>query len=176
MKFEESETYKNLETALQGEALAHLKYQFYRSKIANTSKDLENKIDEIVHNEKEHGKIWFKLLHEGEVPDNEVNLLDAILGEKYESEEMYPKFAHIAREEGFEDIAKLFEAVADIESNHAFEFEVLKKCVEEESLVFSDDNLNSKWKCLNCGHIYTGKEAPEICPICQHPRKYFVRL
>ena len=87
MKYEikGTRTEENLKTALQGEALAHLKYQFYKSKIGNFSKDFEDKLDEIVHNEKEHGKIWFKLLHDGQIPENTVNLLDAMLGEKYES-------------------------------------------------------------------------------------------
>lgn len=169
-------TEENLKTALQGEALAHLKYQFYKSKISDFSKDFENKLDEIVHNEKEHAKIWFKLLHEGQIPDNEDNLLDAMLGEKYEAEEMYPEFARIAREEGFDEIAELFEAVANVESNHEFEFSVLKKAVEDESLIFNDDNLNTHWKCLNCGHIVIGGLAPDVCPVCNHPQKYFVKL
>lgn len=171
-----SRTEENLKTALQGEALAHLKYQFYRSKISEFSKDFEAKLDEIVHNEKEHGKIWFKLLHDGAVPNDSVNLLDAMLGEKYEAEEMYPEFARIAREEGFEEIAELFEGVAEIEANHESEFEVMKKCVEDESFVFSDDNLDTRWKCLNCGYVVVGGFPPEVCPVCSHPRKYFVKL
>ena len=99
MDFKESKTYKNLEKAFEGEAKAHLKYQFYKSKIANTSKELENLLDEIIHNEKEHGKIWFKLLHNGEVPTDEENLQDAITGELMEYKEMYPNFAKIAYEE-----------------------------------------------------------------------------
>lgn len=169
-------TEENLKSALQGEALAHLKYQFYRSKISNFNKEFEKVLDEIVHNENEHGKIWFKLLHDGEVPDDEVNLLDAMLGEKYESEEMYPEFARVAREEGFDEIAELFEAVADVEAQHELEFSSLKLGVEDESLVFSDDNLETRWKCLNCGHIVVGGLAPDVCPVCNHPRKFFVRL
>ena len=174
MNLEESKTYKNLETALQGEALAHLKYQFYRSKIANTSKDLENKLDEIVHNEKEHGKIWFKLLHNDEVPDNIINLIDAVHGEIYEHEKMYPEFAKIAYEEGFDEIGDLFTGVAKIEGQHAEEFMSIRNDIDDD-ILFIENNKEQKWKCLNCGHIYIGKEAPEICPICQHPRKYFVR-
>lgn len=174
MKFEDSKTYKNLETALQGEALAHLKYQFYRSKIANTSKDLENKIDEIVHNEKEHGKLWFKILHNGEVPDDVTNIMDAFQGELYEHQKMYPEFAKIAYDEGFPVIGELFSGVADIEGQHVDEFDAMRRAIDQDSLF--NDIFEKEWKCLNCGHIYIGKEAPEICPICKHPRKYFVRL
>lgn len=175
MNLEGTETKKNLELALKGEALAHLKYQFYRSMIGNLSKEYESILDEIVHNEKEHGKIWFKLLHDGVVPVDDVNLADAIAGECYEFAEMYPEFGRIAREEGFEDIAELFEEVAVIEGRHADVFRSLKDSVEEDS-IFVDDNLNTEWKCLNCGFVVEGGFAPEVCPICSHPQKYFVRL
>lgn len=174
MKFEESKTYKNLETALQGEALAHLKYQFYRSKIANTSKDLENKLDEIVHNEKEHGKIWFKLLHDGEVPDNIINLIDAVHGEVHEHEKMYPEFAQIAYDEGFDDIGNLFNSVAKIEGQHAQEFLNIGNNIDDD--IIFNESKPIQWKCLNCGHIIVGKSALNECPVCKHPQKYFVRL
>ena len=174
MKFEESKTYKNLETALQGEALAHLKYQFYKSKLSNTSKKLENILNEIIHNEKEHGKIWFKLLHNGDVPDDKENLRDAISGELMEHEEMYPMFAKKAYEEGFDEIGDLFSSVAEIEGQHAHEFSVILENIEKDYLFSDEEEVN--WICLNCGHIYYGKHAPDECPVCKHPRKYFVRL
>lgn len=173
MDFKESETYKNLETALQGEALAHLKYQFYRSKLANISKDLEKKLDEIIHNEKEHGKIWFKLLNDNEIPNDEINLLDAINGETIEHKIMYPNFAQIAYDEGFKEIGDLFNAVAIIEGQHADEFSEILTNFRENKLFSSNQKI--AWRCLNCGHIYYGEEAPNECPICKHPKKYFVR-
>lgn len=173
MEFKNSETFKNLKTALQGEALAHLKYQFYRSKISNTSKDLEQHFDEIIHNEKEHAKIWFKLLNEGKVPDNKENLLDAINGETVEHKIMYPNFAKVAYDEGFNKIGDLFSAVAEIEGQHADEFSEMLKNIEEDRLFKDEEEWD--WICLNCGHIYSGKEAPKKCPVCNHPQKYFVR-
>lgn len=173
MDLKGSRTEENLKIALQGEALAHLKYQFYRSKIGNKSKNFESILDEIVHNEKEHGKIWFKLLHGGEVPDDEHNLLDAINGETKEHESMYPEFARIAKEEGFDDIANLFELVAEIEGEHAEDFSEMLKCIEDETLFRDDSPIY--WKCKNCGFYYFGQEPPEKCPVCAHPRKYFVR-
>lgn len=174
MDFKESKTYKNLEKAFEGEAKAHLKYQFYKSKIANTSKELENLLDEIVHNEKEHGKIWFKLLHNGEVPTDEENLQDAITGELMECKEMYPNFAKIAYEEGFNEIGDLFTAISKIEGQHAQEFSVILENIEKDYLFSDEEEVN--WICLNCGHIYYGKHAPDECPVCKHPQKYFVRL
>lgn len=173
MNLKGTETEKNLQKALQGEALAHLKYQFYKSQLSKTSKVVENILDEIIHNEKEHGKIWFKLLHNGEFPSDEENLLDAIKGETYEAKEMYPDFAKVAYEEGFDKIGKLFEWVADIEGQHSDEFSIILKYLEDEEL-FEDDGPVF-WRCLNCGHIHLGTKAPEECPVCNHPQKYFVR-
>ena len=173
MELHGSETEKNLMTALQGEALAHLKYQFYRSKISNYSKEYEQILDEIVHNEKEHGKIWFKLLHEGNVPNDWENLTDAITGEKYEATEMYPEFARIAKEEGFDEISELFSEVAKIERKHMYEFLNIRDEMSEGS-TFKDMEYVT-WECLNCGYSYHGKIALEECPICKHPIKYFSR-
>ena len=164
-------TEKNLITAIQGEALAHFKYQIYASLLGKESKDVENRINEIAHNEKEHGKVWKKALLGDDYYDNKKNLLDAIDGELHEHKEMYPEFARIAREEGFDEIADLFEKVADIEGHHAMEFKnILNKDI---------NNIHSKhilYKCLNCGYIYQGDEAPQVCPVCQHPHNYFVRV
>lgn len=169
-------TEENLKEAVKGEALAHLKYQFYKSQISNLSKEYEQILDEIVHNEKEHGKIWFKVLQDGAISSNIDNLTDAIAGEMYECTGMYVHFGEIAREEGFDDIADLFEQVAKIECNHANKFTELKNNIKDGRLF---ENLNDKetnWKCLNCGHIVTSDIAPEICPVCNHPQKYFKRL
>ena len=173
MDFKDSKTFKNLKKAFSGESEAHLKYQFYKSQLAKTSKDLEKHLDEIVHNEKEHGKIWFKLLHDGKLPDDVDNLLDAIKGEKEEYLNMYPEFAKVAFEEGYEKIGKLFEEVAKIEGQHAEEFSEILKNIQDEWLFKDEEEWG--WICQNCGHIHYGKEAPEKCPVCDHPKKYFVR-
>ena len=174
MSFKDSKTFKNLEEAFAGEAKAHLKYQFYKSQLGKTSNDLENHLDEIVHNEKEHGKIWFKLLHDGALPNDVENIIDAIKGELQEHIEMYPRFALIAKDEGYEDIGELFDYVAKIEGQHAEEFDEMLKSIEQQNL-FKDDDEDCAWICLNCGHIHYGKTAPEECPVCKHPQKYFVR-
>ncbi len=171
-----TETEKNLVKALQGEALAHLKYQFYKSKINDFSVDFAKSLDEIIHNEKEHGKIWFKILHDGAVPDNYQNLTDAISGEHYEFSEMYREFGDKAYEEGFDDIGALFYGVADIEGHHADEFSDMRDYVNEDKNAFLDDDLNTEWKCLNCGHIVISGMALDECPICGHPMKYFKKI
>lgn len=173
MNLKGSHTERNLKKALQGEALAHLKYQFYRSQLSNTSKEIEKELDEIIHNEKEHGKIWFKLLHDKSLPSDIDNLDDAISGEKHEAYKMYPEFSRVAREEGFEEIAILFEEVAKIEKQHSIKFTEIFKNIEENNM-FMDDKKQA-WKCLNCGHISYGDKAPEECPVCNHPQKYFIR-
>lgn len=176
MDFEESETKKNLKTALQGEALAHLKYQFYKSKISELSKEYENIFNEILHNEKEHGKIWFKLLYGNEIPDNLTNLLDAIEGETYEYSIMYQEFGDIALEEGYEDIAKLFYGVAEIEKHHSETFTNMYNGLNVSNGLFASENYSTEWKCLNCGHIVINENAPTECPICKHPQKFFKKL
>lgn len=180
MELKGSETEKVLLEALKGEALAHLKYQFYRSKISNYSKEYEQILDEIVHNEKEHGKIWFKLLHNSEVPTDVENLLDAYLGEKYEHLEMYPKFSKIAYEEGFDEIGALFEEVGKIESYHMEQFRQLREDISKDIAFYGEIEdgkvYDASWKCLNCGYEYDGKEALDECPVCKHPKKYFIKF
>ena len=173
MDFKESETYQNLKKAFAGEAEAHLKYQFYKSQLAKTSKDLEKHLGEIIHNEKEHGKIWFKLLHDGELPSDIENLLDAIKGENNEHNSLYPEFAKKAYEEGYKKIGELFDAVAEIEGQHSDEFEEILNNIKDKILF--EDEEEQAWICQNCGHIHYGKTAPEECPVCNHPKKYFVR-
>ena len=125
---------------------------------------------ETAENEKEHAKIWFKLLHDG-MPDTKVNLLDAAEGEKYEWTDMYAEFAKVAKEEGFDQIAYLFEEVGKIEKEHEERYRKLLENVEG-GLVFSRDE-DMIWQCSNCGHIHIGKKAPEVCPVCAHHQSYF---
>ncbi len=166
-------TEENLKKAMQGEALAFIKYQIYASLLGNISKDLEEKINHIAHNEKEHFKVWAKLLYGEEYYDDKKNLLDAIMGENYECEDMYVEFARIAREEGFQDIANKFDQVAKIECNHSCLFKDFLKFVEESV----DKKENEKgFICLNCGYIHNEKSIPDECPVCNHPKKYFVRI
>jgi rubrerythrin len=161
-----------LESAFAGESKARNKYTYYASKARKDGYvQIGDLFDETANNEKEHAKIWFKILHNGEIPDTEANLEDAAAGEYYEWTDMYPTFAKDAKEEGFEEIAFLFEKVADIEKTHEERFRKLLKNVKD-SVVFSKDE-DTIWQCSNCGHIVIGKKAPEVCPVCKHPRSYF---
>ena len=127
--------------------------------------------EETANNEKEHAKIWFKLLHDGAVADTMTNLEDAAAGENYEWTEMYAEFAKVAKEEGFDHIAFLFEEVAKIEKAHEERYLKLLSNVKE-GVVFSKDG-DIMWECSNCGHLVFGKKAPEMCPVCAHPQSYF---
>ena len=171
MELKGTKTEKNLQKALQGEALAHLKYQWYKSQLGNLSKEYEKILDEIVHNEKEHGKIWFKALHNGSMPNDLDNLLDSYEGEKLEHLEMYPHFSRVAEEEGFKDISRLFYQIGLIEGYHMEQFQQLREHL-------GDVHKSSEevvWKCLNCGYKVKGEDAPDVCPVCNHPRKYFTK-
>ena len=167
-----SKTEKNLLEAFAGESQARNKYTYFASKAKKEGyEQIAAIFQETADNEKEHAKIWFKLLHDGEVPSTEENLKDAANGENYEWTEMYPEFAKVAKEEGFDKIAYLFEAVAKIEKEHEERYKKLLENVEG-GLVFSKDG-DRIWKCRNCGHIVVGPNAPEICPVCNHPKSYF---
>ena len=174
MELKGSLTEKNLMTAFAGESQARNKYTFYASKAKKDGyEQIAALFEETANNEKEHAKIWFKLLHDGEVPTTTVNLKDAADGENYEWTDMYQSFAKTAREEGFDHIAFLFESVAEIERHHEERFKKLLKNIEDE-VVFSSDG-DSIWICRNCGHIVIGKSAPKVCPVCNHPQSYFER-
>lgn len=164
-------TEANLMAAFAGESEATNKYTYYASK---AKKDGYEQIAaiflETAANEREHAKLWFKLLHDG-MPDTMSNLLDAAEGENFEWTDMYAGFAKEAREEGFDDIAFLFEGVAAIEKEHEARYRKLLENVKE-GLVFSRDG-DVIWQCSNCGHIVVGKKAPEVCPVCAHPQAYF---
>jgi rubrerythrin len=171
MELKGSKTEKNLMAAFSGESEARNKYTYYASKAKKDGYVQIAKIfEETAANEKEHAKIWFKLLKDG-IGATDVNLADAAAGENYEWTEMYPTFAKEAREEGFTHIAYLFEEVAKIEKEHEERYKKLLANIEGD-LVFSRDN-DAIWQCSNCGHIVVGKRAPEVCPVCAHPQAYF---
>ena len=172
MELKGSKTEANLMAAFAGESQARNKYTYFASKAKKDGyEQIASIFLETAENEKEHAKIWFKLLNGGEIPSTEENLLAAAEGENYEWTDMYEEFAKTAREEGFEHIAFLFEGVAKIEKEHEERYRKLLSNVKEE-LVFSKDG-DKIWKCRNCGHIVIGKEAPDVCPICAHPKSYF---
>lgn len=166
-----SKTEANLESAFAGESMARNKYTYYASK---AKKDGYEQIAalflETANNEKEHAKIWFKLLHDG-IADTATNLKDAAAGENYEWTDMYAGFAKTAKEEGFDKIAMLFEKVAAIEKEHEARYLKLLSNVEG-GLVFSKDG-DTIWQCANCGHLHIGPKALEVCPVCDHPKAYF---
>ena len=167
-----TKTEKNLQEAFAGESMARNKYTYYASKAKKEGyEQIAALFLETANNEKEHAKIWFKLLHDSDVPDTATNLLDAAQGENYEWTDMYDRMAKEAREEGFDRIAYLFEAVGKIEKEHEERYRKLLANVEG-GLVFSKDG-DMIWQCANCGHIHVGKQAPNLCPVCEHPQAYF---
>ena len=172
MELKGSKTEANLMAAFAGESQAHTKYQYYASKAKKDGyEQIAAIFQETAANEKEHAKIWFKLLHDGAVPATTENLKDAAAGENYEWTDMYAGFAQTAREEGFTKIAALFEMVGAIEKEHEERYRKMLGNIEE-GIVFSRDG-DQIWKCRNCGHIVVGKKAPEVCPVCEHPQAYF---
>ena len=172
MEFKGSRTEANLMAAFAGESQARNKYDYYASQAKKDGYvQIAAIFEETAKNEKEHAKLWFKLLHGGKVPTTTVNLKDAADGENFEWTDMYKKFAEEARAEGFEDIAKQFEGVAAIEKEHEERYRKLLSNIEG-GLVFSREG-DMIWQCSNCGHIVVGKQAPEVCPVCNHPQSYF---
>ncbi len=170
MELKGSKTEQNLRDAFAGESQARNKYTYFASKAKKEGfVQIANIFTETADNEKEHAKIWFKLL--GGIGTTAENLLAAAEGENFEWTDMYATFAKEAREEGFEDIAKLFEGVGAIEKEHEERYRKLLANVEG-GLVFSKDG-DMIWQCSNCGHIVVGKQAPEVCPVCAHPQAYF---
>ena len=172
MELKESKTYENLMTAFAGESQARNKYTYYASKAKKDGyEQIAAIFEETANNEKEHAKMWFKELHDGEVPSTLENLNDAANGENYEWTDMYDNFAKIAREEGFTRIALLFEGVAKIEKEHEERYRKLLAALDEGKVFVKDDIV--VWKCRNCGHIHVGKFAPKVCPVCSHAQAYF---
>ena len=170
MELKGSKTEKNLQAAFAGESQARNKYNYFASKAKKEGyNQISNIFLETANNEKEHAKIWFKLLNG--IGNTEENLIAAAAGEKYEWTEMYRVFAEEAKEEGFDNIAALFEMVAKIEKEHHERYEALLKNIREGK-VFKKDNVVI-WQCANCGHIHVALEAPAVCPVCSHPQSYF---
>ena len=172
MELKGSQTEKNLMKAFSGESEARNKYTYFASKAKKEGyEQIAAIFEETASNEKEHAKIWFKLLNGGDIPSTLENLNSGAAGENYEWTDMYDGFAKTAKEEGFDHIAYLFEEVGKIEKEHEARY---RKLIEnlEEGLVFSRDG-DRIWKCRNCGHIVIGKSAPAVCPVCNHPQSYF---
>lgn len=167
-----TKTEKNLNEAFAGESMAHVKYQYYASQAKKDGYEQMAEIfTETSMNEKEHAKLWFKLLHDGGVPKTPTNLEDAAKGENYEYTDMYKRMAAEAREEGFDEIAAMFDGVAKIEATHEERYLKLRENIEK-GMVFKSDGV-AVWKCRNCGHIHIGDFAPEVCPVCKHPQAFF---
>ena len=172
MELKGSKTEKNLMEAFAGESQARNKYTYYASKAKKEGyEQIAAIFQETADNEKEHAKIWFKLLNDGKIPTTTENLKAAADGENYEWTDMYDRMAREAKEEGFDNIAYLFEAVGKIEKEHEARYKKLLENIEGD-LVFSRDG-DRIWKCRNCGHIVVGTGAPEICPVCNHPKAFF---
>ena len=174
MELKGSKTEQNLMAAFAGESQARNKYTYFASKAKKDGyEQIAALFEETANNEKEHAKIWFKLLEGGKVKSTPENLKAAAEGENYEWTDMYAGFAETAKEEGFDHIAYLFSEVAKIEKEHEERYKKLLKNIEDE-VVFSNDG-DTIWICRNCGHIVVGKNAPKLCPVCEHPQSYFER-
>lgn len=166
-----SKTEANLLAAFAGESMARNRYTYYASKAKKDGyEQIAAIFTETADNEKEHAKIWFKLLHNG-VAGTEANLEDAAAGEHEEWTEMYRVFAEEARAEGFEEIAVLFEKVGEIEREHEERYRALLKNLREKQVF--EKPAPVKWICRNCGHEHFGENAPDVCPVCNHPQAYF---
>ena len=171
MELKGSKTEQNLMAAFAGESQARNKYTYYASKAKKDGyEQIAALFEETARNEKEHAKIWFKLLHDG-IPSTEENLLDAAMGENYEWTDMYAGFAEVAKEEGFDHIAYLFSEVAKIEKEHEERYRNLLNNIKEGKVFKREEKM--AWICRNCGHVHFGEQAPEICPVCTHPQSYF---
>lgn len=172
MELKGSKTESNLMTAFAGESQARNKYTYFASKAKKEGyEQIAGIFEETANNEKEHAKMWFKLLNGGDIPTTAENLKAAAEGENYEWTDMYAEFAKTAKEEGFDHIAYLFEEVAKIEKNHEERYMTLLGNVNND-LVFKKGE-ETVWICRNCGHVYVGNEAPKVCPVCAHPQSFF---
>jgi len=167
-----TKTKKNLETAFAGESMARNKYTYYASQAKKEGYVQISKIfEETAANEKEHAKIWFKYLHGGKVPTTITNLEDAAAGENYEWTDMYAKFAQEAKEEGFDELSRLFSLVGKIEKHHEDRYRALLSNIKND-MVF-ERSVSVDWECSNCGHSYQSETAAQMCPVCDHPQAYF---
>ena len=172
MELKGTKTEENLKKAFAGESEARNKYTYFASKAKKDGyEQIASIFEETANNEKEHAKMWFKLLNGGEIPSTNENLAAAADGENYEWTDMYEEFARVAEEEGFKDIAFKFRSVAAIERHHEERYRKLLKNIEDE-VVFSKDG-DKIWICRNCGHVVIGSSAPKVCPVCNHPQSFF---
>ncbi|MGN0771977.1 MAG: rubrerythrin [Christensenellales bacterium] len=171
MQLKDSKTMQNLMTAFAGESQARNKYTYFASKAKKEGYvQIANLFEETANNEKEHAKMWFKLINNG-IGTTAENLKAAAEGENYEWTDMYATFAKEAREEGFDQIAAMFEGVAKIEKEHEERYLALLANLENGKVFEKEEAV--EWQCANCGHTYYGKTAPDVCPVCAHPQAYF---
>ena len=167
-----TKTERNLQEAFAGESQARNKYTYYASKARKEGyEQIAALFEETAQNEKEHAKMWFKYLQGGAIKDTVENLKDAAAGENYEWTDMYDRMAKEADEEGFTEIATAMRGVGAVEKHHEERYRKLLQNIED-GVVFSRDG-DCIWQCRNCGHIVVGKQAPELCPVCKHPKAYF---
>ena len=172
MELKGSKTEKNLMEAFAGESQARNKYTYFANKAKKEGyEQIAAIFQETADNEKEHAKLWFKLLCGGDIPTTAQNLADAAAGENFEWTDMYDRMAKEAKEEGFDHIAFLFEEVGKIEKEHEARYKKLLENVQDGK-VFEAGEIKI-WKCRNCGHIVVGTKAPAVCPVCAHPQAYF---
>ena len=172
MELKGTKTEQNLMTAFAGESQARNKYTYFASKAKKEGyEQIAAIFEETAGNEKEHAKMWFKLLQGGEIKSTKENLLQAAEGENYEWTDMYDEFAKVAKEEGFDHIAFLFEEVGKIEKYHEERYRQLLSNLENGKVFVKEEP--KMWICRNCGHVHYGDKAPEICPVCNHPQSYF---
>jgi len=173
MELKGSKTEKNLLAAFAGESQARNKYAYFASQAKKDGFEQISAIfSETADNEKEHAKIWFKILNGGKIPETAENLKSAADGENYEHTSMYPEFAKEAKEEGFTNIAALFELVAGIEKEHEHRYITLLANLQNDSVFKKAAKI--KWLCSNCGYEHYSENAPQICPVCSHPQAYFM--
>lgn len=166
-----TKTEQNLQAAFAGESQARNKYTYYASQAKKEGyEQIAAFFEETAFNEKEHAKLWFKLLHKG-IPDTIANLNDAANGENYEWTDMYKSFAEDAKAEGFDKIAELFSKVGEIEKEHEERYRALLKNIESGDIF--QRSGETVWHCRNCGHTVSGANPPEVCPVCSHPKAYF---
>lgn len=171
-KYAGTQTEKNLQAAFAGESQARNKYTYFSSVAKKEGfEQIAALFLKTADNEKEHAKLWFKALHGGEIADTATNLADAAAGENYEWTDMYATFAKEAKEEGFDKIAFLFEEVGKIEREHEERYRKLLENVKDGKVFAKTEKV--VWECSNCGHIYYGEKAPDVCPVCNHPQAYF---
>ena len=171
MELKGTRTEENLKKAFAGESQARVKYEYYASRAKKDGyEQIASIFEETSRNEKEHAKLWFKALHDGGVPTTTVNLEDAANGENYEWTDMYDEFARVAKEEGFNHLAFLFESVGKIEKEHEARYRKLLQNIEDDRVFHKDGE--KMWICRNCGHVYFGEDALDVCPVCNHPQSF----